>query len=100
MENVDSSGGVQVDFDDVYANRWRSGARFGIEYVLEHIPKREYFPRGVRVHVGCIEGHEVDTDNTLIAYVTAYALFRALGIAEPKKKPNLDLQQGVVVFPK
>jgi hypothetical protein len=100
VEDLESSNEVQVDFHDTCADRWRSGARFGIDYVFEHIPKRKYFPRGVRVHVGCIEGHEVDTDNALIAYVTAIALFQALGIAEPKKRPKLDEEQGLVVFPK
>ena len=62
--------------------------------------KRDYFPNGIRVHVACIEGHEVDTDNTLIAYVAANALFQALGIANPKKCPNLIAEQGLIVFPK
>jgi hypothetical protein len=94
------SGDVHVDFDLANANRWQSGARFGIEYVLEHISKRDYFPNGIRVHVACIEGHEVDTDNTLIAYVAANALFQALGIANPKKRPDLNAEQGLIVFPK
>jgi hypothetical protein len=99
-EAVAGRDDVQVDFDDANANRWQSGARFGIDYVLEHISKRDYFPNGIRVHVACIEGHEVDTDNTLIAYVTANALFQALGIANPKKRPDLNTEQGLIVFPK
>ncbi|MGO9923692.1 MAG: hypothetical protein ACLQIB_54435 [Isosphaeraceae bacterium] len=92
--------GPEVVFDRTCAPRWQSGVRFGIEYVFEHIPKRKDFPRGMRVHVDCIEGHEVDTSNTLIAYVTANALFQALGIDEPKKRPSLDEDRGLVVFPK
>ena len=100
VELDETSGGVQVSFDNTRANRWQNGARFGIEYALEHIPKRKYFPKGATVHVGCIEGHEVDTDNALIAYLAANALFQALGIDEPRKRPNLDEAQGFVVFPK
>ena len=94
------SGAIQVEFDRDRANRWQSGARFGIDYVLEHIPKQKYFPNGIRVHVACIEGHEVDTDSSLIAYVTAIALFQALGIVNPKKRPDLIEETGFVVFPK
>ena len=93
-------GSVQVDFDDAHASRWQSAARFGIDYVLEHIPKQKYFPNGIRVHVACIEGHEVDTDSALIAYVTANAMFQALGIANPKKRPDLNEETGLVAFPK
>ena len=58
-----AGGSIQVDFDDAHANRWQNAARFGIDYVLEHIPRQKYFPNGIRVYVGCIEGHEVDTDS-------------------------------------
>jgi hypothetical protein len=100
VEPAGKTGALVVDFDDDNAGRWQTGARFGIDYVLEHVPKRTYFPQGLKIHVGCIEGHEVDTDNTLIAYVTANALLEALGIAEPRKRPNLDEEKGLVVFPK
>ena len=100
VEPAESGGDVQIDFDRSCSTRWQRGARFGIAYVFEHIPKRTYFPKGARVHVDCIEGHEVDTDNSLIAYVTANAVFQALGISEPKKRPNLDEEHGLVVFPK
>ncbi len=94
------SSGPEVIFDRGCAAGWQSGVRFGIDYVFEHISKRKFFPKGMRVHVDCIEGHEVDTNNALIAYVTANALFQALGIAEPKKRPSLDEDRGLVVFPK
>jgi hypothetical protein len=100
VESAESAGDVQIDFDRSCAARWQRGASFGIAYVFVHISKRAYFPKGARVHVDCIEGHEVDTDNSLIAYVTANALFQALGISEPKKRPNLDEENGFVVFPK
>ena len=99
IEPTEIDGAVTVDFDDQHARSWLNGVRFGIDYVLEHIPKRKYFPKGVRIHVNCIEGHEVDTTNALIAYVTANALLSALNI-EPKNRPNLDEVRGLVVFPK
>lgn len=99
IEPTEIDGDVVIDFDDQRARSWQSGVRFGIEYALEHIPKRKYFPKGLRVHVNSIEGHEVDTTNVVIAYVTANALFEALNVA-PKHRPNLDPDQGLVVFPK
>jgi len=99
VEPTEGDGAVTVDFDERRARSWQQGARFGIEYVLEHIPKRKYFPTGGRVHVDCIEGHEVDTNNVLIAYLTANALFEALGF-EPTKRPSLDEAAGVFEFPK
>ncbi len=99
VEPTENDGAITVDFDEQRARLWQQGARFGIEYVLEHIPRRKYFPKGGRVHVDCIEGHEVDTNNVLIAYLTANALFEALGI-KPTKRPNLDEVGGLFVFPK
>ncbi|HEX4143929.1 MAG TPA: hypothetical protein VHY91_10375 [Pirellulales bacterium] len=99
VDEVTENGNVVVEFDDHQASRWRTGARFGIDYVLDHLSKRAIFPNGIRVHVGSIEGHEVDTDNTVIAYVTAIALLSALGV-EPRKRPDFDENKGAFIFPK
>ena len=93
------NGNVVVEFDDRQAARWQTGARFGIDYVLDHVSKKESFPNGIRVFVDAIEGHEVDTDNTVIAYVAANALLSALGVV-PRKRPGFDENNGSFVFPK
>ncbi len=92
-------GQITVEFDEQNASRWQSGARFGIDYALEHISKKTFFPRGLRVIVTSIEGHDVDTSSLLIAYASSHALMQALG-ATVNEKPNLDAEKGLVVFPK
>jgi hypothetical protein len=98
-EPSEAGGEVTIQFDQTDAARWQSGAQFGIDYALEHVSTRKFFPHGGRVRVLRIEGHEVDTNNTVIAYVAAHALFRALGV-EPTKRPNFDGSTGAFVFPK
>lgn len=95
-----NDGKITVLFDEEHASRWRGGAQFGIDYVLEHISKKQYFPHGIKIFVNRITGHEVDTDSALIAFVTARALLQALKVEEPKKLPDLDESRGLVVFPK
>jgi hypothetical protein len=72
-ESIDGQGDVTVDFDPAHAHRWQSGARLGFDFVLEHISKRQIFPQGGRILVSYIGGHEVDTTNVVIAFVTAKA---------------------------
>lgn len=99
VERTSPSGMVEIDFDPVHAAQWQTGARFGIEYVLEHTSRRSLFPDGCRIHVCRIEGHPVDTNNEVIAYVAALALVDALGIT-PRKMPKLDAEKGLLIFPK
>ena len=98
-ELVDGDGEVDVDFAPTISKRWRSGASFGIQYVLEHVSKRKLFPKGGRVRVHSIVGHEVDTNNVVIAFVAAHALAKALGV-QPRKLPVFDKDTGVFSFPK
>ena len=78
----------------------RFGAHFGIDYVLERIPKRKLFPKGATIHVESIQGHAVDTTNLVIAYAAANALLHALDLeASETKKPNFDKEHGLFVFP-
>jgi len=101
VETNGGSGAIEVDFDANQAQEWQAGARFGIDYVLEHLPIRKLFPQGARIHVESINGHLVDTTNTVIAYAAANALLRALEIEMPEaKKPNFDAEKGLFVFPK
>ncbi|HET6882712.1 MAG TPA: hypothetical protein VFI31_21265 [Pirellulales bacterium] len=99
VERDGDGGAIEVDFDPVAASRWQTGARFGIDYVLEHSPRRTLFPNGGRIHVSRIEGHLVDTTNAVIAYVAALALIDALGV-QPREMPTLDVEKGLLVFPK
>jgi hypothetical protein len=98
-EPAKQEGEVTIDFDPEQADRWRIGAMFGIDYVLEHIDKRKVFPKGGRVRVHYIGGHEVDTNNVVIAFVAANALLKALSV-EPTKRPEFDEETGVFRFPK
>jgi hypothetical protein len=98
-EPTESGGAVTVDFDSSISEKWKSGASFGIEYVLEHISTRTLFPNGGRVRVVSIGGHPVDTNNVVIAFVAANALYKALGV-QPTKKPEFDKDTGTFTFPK
>lgn len=98
-EQVDGDGEVSVAFASSISERWKSGAAFGIEYVLEHITTRTLFPTGGRVRVLDIAGHPVDTNNVVIAFVAAQALYKALGV-QPVKKPEFDKNTGAFTFPK
>jgi len=96
---VDGNEEIAVDFAPTISNRWQSGASFGIQYVLDHIARRKLFPKGGRVRVLNINGHEVDTNNVVIAFVAANALFKALGV-QPTKPPVFDKDSGIFSFPK
>ena len=98
-EALDRGGAVTVDFDASISEEWKSGASFGIGYVLEHINTRTVFPNGGRVRILSIGGHPVDTNSVVIAFVAANALYKALGI-EPTKKPEFDKNTGTFTFPK
>jgi hypothetical protein len=92
------SGTVTIEFDKSAAQKWTSGARFGIDYVLEQLP-RKAFPNGARILVQSIQGHEVDTNNVVIAFATANALLSALELPV-LKKPDFDKEKGLFLFPK
>jgi hypothetical protein len=91
-------GEISVEFDEKNATRWQSGVRFGIDLVLEHVPKRTVYPKGFRILVSSIEGHDVDTTSSLIAYITARAMFQALGVEQMNNQPSLDMDKGLVEF--
>ncbi|MGH7137407.1 MAG: hypothetical protein ACREHD_16815 [Pirellulales bacterium] len=99
VERSSPTGAIEVEFDPVAASQWQTGARFGIDYVLEHSSPRTLFPNGGRIHVSRIQGHLVDTNNAVIAYVTAMALIEALAV-KPREMPALDAEKGLLIFPK
>lgn len=98
VEHGGPSGDVEIEFDPVHASQWQIGARFGIEYIIEHGPRRTLFPAGGRIHVSRIEGQPVDTSNAVIADVAALALVDALEIT-PRKMPELDAENSLLIFP-
>lgn len=98
-EPLDGNGEVIVDFESATSERWRTGALFGIHYVLDHVAKRKLFPKGGRVRVLQIGGHDVDTNNVVIAFVAAQALYKALGV-QPTIRPEFDATSGTFSFPK
>jgi len=93
-------GEVTVEFDKDRATEWQSGARFGIDYALEHVSKRTVYPKGLKVRVTTIEGHDVDTTSSLIAYIAARAMFQALGVEPANEQPSVDFEKGLVEFAK
>lgn len=99
IDRHNNRGDIEISFDPVHASEWQVGARFGIEYVLEHTPRRALFPDGGRIHVSRTVGHPVDTNNLVIAYVAALAMVDALGI-NARDVPELDAERGLIVFPK
>ena len=93
------AGTIKVDFDPDRAGEWQIGAHFGIDYVLERIPRRKLFPKGATIHVESIQGHAVDTTNLVIAYAAANALLHALDLeGSETKKPTFDKEHGLFVF--
>jgi hypothetical protein len=95
---TNDNGGVVVEFDGNAAADWQTGARFGIEYVLQHLPNEPASPKALRVRVNMIHGMECDSSDSLIAYATAHALARALGLEEMKTMPRFDPDRGLVEF--
>ena len=93
-------GEITIEFDEHRANRWQSGARFGIDYASEHVSKRAVYPKGLKIRVTTIEGHDVDTTTSLIAYITAHAMFQALGVEDAGKMPSVNFDTGLVEFAK
>lgn len=93
-------GQITIEFDSDRAGRWQSGARFGIDYAIEHVSQRNLFPGGLNVRVATIEGHEVHTTTSLIAYIAARAMFQALGVEPASEAPTVDFEKGLVEFAK
>ena len=92
------NGEVVVEFDEKLGNEWRSGARFGIDYALEHVPRETIYPDGLIVRVQMVHGMVCDTTDLLVAYAAARAVFQALGIEQTNATPQFDPERGVVEF--
>jgi hypothetical protein len=95
------NGEFEVKFAEDLGSEWQSAARFGVDYFLEHIPKKKVFPTGLRVTISEIVGHPVDTTHLVIAFVTVNALSQALqDQVTLKKLPTVNLAGGTFEFPK
>lgn len=87
--------GLTVLFDDA-GGPWRAGASFGVAYAVE---RSRLDARHVTVQVTRLQGMIVDTTQILVAYASALAFWHALGV-RPDRVPTLDLDTGIVSFPK
>jgi len=88
-------GGIEIifDCDDL---QWRAGVGFG----LAHAYEKAFGGRsGAVVHVTEIRGHDVDTTETVMAYVAANAFFDAVKAEQPAALA-MDRSAGVFTFPK
>jgi hypothetical protein len=94
------NGEVVVEFAEKSGSEWRSGARFGIDYALEHALKETKYQDGLIIRVQMIHGMVCDTTDSLVAYAAARAVFQALGIERTNAMPNFDPDRGVVEFSK
>ncbi|OQP57071.1 hypothetical protein A3860_10920 [Niastella vici] len=85
---------VELEFDDEL-ERWQSGVLFGATYFLEHCMSRI----GLNIRVKEIKYNELDTSNTIVAYLTFKALVSATNL-ELKSDILFDKEFKAFVFPK
>ena len=75
--------------------RWQPGILFGATYFLEHSMKSI----GLELEIVNIEFNDVDTNNTVIAYVVFQALVE-VNMVPIRRKIIFDREQKSFVFPK
>ena len=85
---------LKLDLDDLY-ERWRPGILFAGMYFIEHSTETI----GLNIKVIKIRSNEVDTTNTVIAYLTLSALLFATG-AVLTRNVFFDKAVKSFVFPK
>lgn len=73
--------------------RWRPGILFGTTYFIEHCVEQI----GIDINVKNIKFNEVDTTNTIIAYLTYNALLKENNLIQ-KGHINFDKQLKSFVF--
>jgi hypothetical protein len=92
---IRSGGGLQVTFD-CDELQWRAGVAFGLAHAYEKAVRGR---SEAVVRVTEVRGHDVDTTETLMAYVAANAFFNAMKV-DPPAALALDRSAGVFTFPK
>src|SRR5262249_44560392 len=98
VQSQDTSGCI-VNFIDKCDLYWRVGVEFGIVHGWELWQSHQSHRRGLFVKVLEVTGQMVDTNNLVIAFVAAYALWKALGWTPPKP-PSFDPKTGCFTFAK
>ena len=88
---------LNKDIEIILPNqKWESSVLFGIEYILERIPKYKEFPNGLKIYINSITGHEVDTTCSLMAFIGANAFMKTLSPElfeklEPRITLNMEI---------
>ena len=105
LDNFGFYGEVEIEFDvtsnynevsvtlDKSFERWRPGILFGATYFLEHCIERT----GLVVNVKNITYNEVDTTNTIIAYLIFNALLKESNVPQ-KGNINFDKKLKSFIF--
>jgi hypothetical protein len=75
--------------------RWEPGIMFGAKYFMEHLLEQV----GIIVEITKVEFHEVDTNNTILAYITFNAMLSATNL-QLKNLLLFDKEKKSFVFPK
>jgi len=75
--------------------KWKPGILFGATYFLENV----ILDKGLSITLDEINFNEVDTNNTVIAFLTVHALIEATGI-KIKTAPFFDIATMGFIFPK
>lgn len=90
--------GVRVQFVQEKPD-WRAGIEFGIAYAYEKTLGAQPRAPGASVTVVEVRGHDVDTTQTVAAFVAARAFLKAVRADTPA---GLELKEatGQFVFPK
>lgn len=91
--------GLGIHFQEQCPLNWRIGVAFGIMYGWERLQRELCQTNGLTVEVLEVTGQPVDTNNLVMAFVSANALWNALGWS-PSEPPVFDLQTGCFTFPK
>ncbi|MBN9296218.1 MAG: hypothetical protein J0I41_04355 [Filimonas sp.] len=84
-----------LSIDDAFA-LWHPGVLFGARYFLEHSFERI----GLRINVKYIKFKEVDTTNTIIAYLVYNALLNATELNVQNSKIKFDENIRSFIFSK
>ncbi len=85
---------IEISLSEEF-EKWRSGILFGAEYYLEHC----HMFKGLLIRINNIFFNAVDTNNTVIAYITVQALINATKI-NTRNNPFFDKNLVAFVFPK
>lgn len=75
--------------------RWQNGVTFGAQYFLEHVIPSV----GLTVEITNMDFHDVDSNNTIFAYVAFNALVNATHLPV-KSEITFDKENKSFIFPK